>query len=144
MLRSPKNPLSSPGKGLHHSLLAACRVGDLQTAQAAVAQLSTALAKATSSTEKTKIHLTLSACEPSGWTALLYAARNGWAELAQQLLAAAPSLATPSNAKLSSSGNTGEQLPEKDAPAFSDVWNVCGGCTETSSAVLAGECTGAS
>jgi ankyrin repeat protein len=109
MLRSPKKPLASPGKGLHHSLLAACRVGDLQTAQAAVAQLSTTLDKATSSAETTKIQLILSASEPSGWTALLYAARNGWAELAQQLLAAAPSLATPSSAKLSSSGNTGGQ-----------------------------------
>jgi ankyrin repeat protein len=107
MLKSPSKALASPGKGLHHSLLAACRIGDLQTAQAAAAQLSTALAKATSSTEKTKAHLALSASEPSGWTALLYAARNGWAELAQQLLAAMPSLASASNAKLSSSGNTG-------------------------------------
>lgn len=109
MIKLPKSALASPGKGLHHSLLAACRVGDLQTAQAAVLQLSAALAKATTSAEKTKIALTLSASEPSGWTALLYAARNGWAELAQQLLAAAPSLANPSHAKLASSGNTGEQ-----------------------------------
>lgn len=110
MLRSPKKPFS-PGKSLHTGLLAACRAGDQAAAEAACAQLTAILltkpdAQAVT-VEKTKLQLALSASEPSGWTALLYAARNGWSGLAEQLLAALPALAT-SNAKLSSSGNTGE------------------------------------
>lgn len=53
-----------------------------------------------------RIALTLNASEPSGWTPLLYAARHGWSNIAQQLLAATAHIPV-NNARLQSSGNTG-------------------------------------
>jgi ankyrin repeat protein len=73
------------------SLLDACRAGDHRTAAAICRQLSD---------EDRAVHCATT--DPTGWTPLLYAARNGWQDVAEACLAAGQS---PNSARLQSSGN---------------------------------------
>lgn len=88
------------------SLLTACRLGDHAAAAHCLEQYRPAAAPAASPAERTRISLALNASEASGWSPLLYAARNAWSDIVKSLLEFNTLLDT--HAKLNSSGNTGK------------------------------------
>lgn len=95
--RMPTQLKSSPHRGALSAspkvlnLLEACRAGCHSTAAAICSQLSA---------EEKAVHC--STTDPTGWSLLLYAARNGWQDLAEACLAAGQS---PHSTRLQSSGN---------------------------------------
>lgn len=84
-----RGALSASPKVLN--LLEACRAGCHSTAAAMCSQLSA---------EEKAVHC--STTDPTGWSPLLYAARNGWQDVAEACLAAGES---PHSTRLQSSGN---------------------------------------
>jgi hypothetical protein len=112
-------PINSPSKqGATHvpklfNLIEACRAPCHASAAAICHQLSKA------SASQKAVHF--GAADASGWTPLLYAARNGWPDVVEACLAAGQN-SSPHTARLQSSGNTGVPLaPYVPGPSLSDV-----------------------
>jgi hypothetical protein len=95
-VKSPSKPGAIPVPKVLN-LLEACR----SCCHASAAAICQSLSK--SSQAQAALHF--STADASGWTPLLYAARNGWPDVVEQCLAGAQG--SPHTARLQSSGNTG-------------------------------------
>lgn len=95
-VKSPSKPGAIPVPKVLN-LLEACR----SCCHASAAAICQSLSK--SSPAQAAIHF--STADASGWTPLLYAARNGWPDVVEHCLAGAQG--SPHTARLQSSGNTG-------------------------------------
>jgi hypothetical protein len=104
------------------NLLEACRV----SCHASAAAITNQLSKATAA--QRAVHF--QATDASGWTPLLYAARNGWPDVVEQCLAAGQN-SNPHTARLQSSGNTGmPRHPLPCCPADTIRTGFCSICRE--------------
>jgi len=114
-IKSPTKVVASPPPK-PHNLLEACRA----SCHASAAAICNHLSRATGPQRA----LAYTSADASGWTPLLYAARNGWPDIVEQCLAAGQS-SSPHTARLQSSGNTGTGLPPCCCLVIDWNWIIC-------------------